>query len=295
MIVTYNRKAKLVECLAHLERQTVRPDAVLVVDNASTDGTVELVRSRYSGVQVLALEENRGGAGGFAAGMRHAYAAGFTHLWLFDDDAFAQPDCLERLAAHARSADVVVPVQVDQVGRRYGVYAWHGQVGDVDTIREEVFPVDVFTFVGPLISREVIRKLGFPREDFFICADDLEYALRIHHAGMRTLCVGSAVFRHDYGGATVTVRRFGRSSHRRTDPAWKNYYNTRNDILIARAMPPAARRRFGKFLVYKHARSSLGEAMFDADFLAKWKYTARGVIDGVLNRTGMRVRPNVIK
>jgi rhamnopyranosyl-N-acetylglucosaminyl-diphospho-decaprenol beta-1,3/1,4-galactofuranosyltransferase len=297
VIVTYNRKDKLVECLNRLKASAERPERVLIVDNASSDGTPELVRNLFPEFDLLVLDSNVGGAGGFEAGMRRAYASGYDYVWLFDDDAYVEPDCLKLLLEHAPQADVIVPIQVDQAGRRYGVYRWDNGSVEVDKTSgpAAVIDIDIFAFVGPLIKRSVMEKIGFPRVDFFISADDIEYALRIKNAGLRSLCVLNAIFYHDYGGQTVKVRRLGRTSIRSTQPAWKNYYNIRNEILIARDMqaPLAQKLGVGLYVFRKFGRASLAEAVYERNFLDKWKYTAFGVMDGLLNRTGKRVVPVV--
>jgi GT2 family glycosyltransferase len=96
VVVTYNRRALLEQCLDALRAQTRPPDRILVVDNASTDGTAEWVRGQDDVVALL-LDENVGGAGGFHAGMRLAHAGGADWLWLMDDDTIPRPDALERL------------------------------------------------------------------------------------------------------------------------------------------------------------------------------------------------------
>lgn len=297
VIVTYNRQAKLVECLNRLKASAEQPERVLIVDNASSDGTPELVRNLFPEFDLLVLDSNIGGAGGFEAGMRRAYASGYEYVWLFDDDAYMERDCLKLLLEHAPQADVLVPIQIDQAGRRYGVYRWDNGSVEVDKAAgpAAVIDIDIFAFVGPLIKRSVIEKIGFPRVDFFISADDIEYALRIKNAGLRSLCVLSAIFHHDYGGQTVKVKRLGRTSIRSTQPAWKNYYNIRNEILIARDMqaPLAQKLGVGLYVFRKFGRASLAEAVYEKNFLDKWKYTAFGVMDGLLNRTGKRVMPVV--
>ena len=92
VVVTYNRKELLRECLVALRAQTRPPDHVLVVDNASTDGTLELVSEEFGEVELLALPENVGGAGGFHAGLERAYASGAEWAWLMDDDTVPQPE-----------------------------------------------------------------------------------------------------------------------------------------------------------------------------------------------------------
>ena len=101
VVVTYNRKALLVECLEALLNQTHAPERILVIDNAATDGTPELLAQmgllNEPSIWYQRLEENLGGAGGFEIGMRLAY----SHLdcdwfWLMDDDTIPTPAALER-------------------------------------------------------------------------------------------------------------------------------------------------------------------------------------------------------
>ena len=109
VIVTYNRKALLKECLEAVLAQTRPPDHVLVVDNASTDGTAEMLREEFPQVEVLRLPENQGGAGGFHEGMKRAYEEGFDWLWLMDDDTIPRPEALEALLE--RFAEVLAEVE----------------------------------------------------------------------------------------------------------------------------------------------------------------------------------------
>src|SRR4051794_20749394 len=102
VVVTHNRRALLAERLRAIGAQTRRPDHLLVVDNASTDGTAELVHERFADAELLALARSAGGAGGFNAGMRAARDRGFEWLWLLDDDPVATPEALERLLAPLR-------------------------------------------------------------------------------------------------------------------------------------------------------------------------------------------------
>lgn len=121
VVVTYNRRLLLQECLDSLLAQSRLPEAIVVVDNHSTDGTRdhllarELIRpdadshwtvrsvpapeqtGRKIDVHYVRLEENSGGAGGFHEGMKRALEAGFDWMWLMDDDVLACPDALAAL------------------------------------------------------------------------------------------------------------------------------------------------------------------------------------------------------
>ena len=92
VVVAFNRSAMLFSCLERLRAQSRPLDAILVVNNASTDDTAAMVRREFPGVTLLDLPENGGGAGGFHAGMKHAFEEGFEWLWLMDDDVLPAPD-----------------------------------------------------------------------------------------------------------------------------------------------------------------------------------------------------------
>jgi GT2 family glycosyltransferase len=108
VIVTHNRKELLRECIAAVQAQTERLARILVLDNASTDGTDAMLRDEFAGadadsIEIVRLPENIGGAGGFREGLKRAADGGYDWIWLMDDDTIAAPTALERLlAAHAQ-------------------------------------------------------------------------------------------------------------------------------------------------------------------------------------------------
>ena len=119
VVVTYNRADLLGRTLDGLAAQTHEPDAVIVVDNASTDHTREVLDA-HPGVkglhlQRIHLDENTGGAGGFRAGVESAYDQGFDRIWLMDDDVVPAPDCLAVLMAQDDA--FVMAVREDTHGR----------------------------------------------------------------------------------------------------------------------------------------------------------------------------------
>ncbi len=129
VVVTYNRKDLLGQCLDSLRRQSRPLDALYIIDNRSTDGTYDVLLDRdwiapLAGseggvvetvrlvpaasapghnleVHYLRMSENAGGAGGFHEGMKRAVEAGFDWLWLMDDDVWTAPDALEVLLRKA--------------------------------------------------------------------------------------------------------------------------------------------------------------------------------------------------
>src|SRR5258708_30897142 len=100
VIVTFNRKGLLIECLEAVRGQTRPCERVFIIDNASTDGTPELLADEGlldGSIEYVRLPVNTGSAGGFHEGMRRAYEAGYDWLWLLDDGGRTAPHRLEAL------------------------------------------------------------------------------------------------------------------------------------------------------------------------------------------------------
>lgn len=192
VVVTWNRRELLERCLEHLESQTQPCDRILVVDNASDDGTAELLAAWADRVLMLRLSSNTGGAGGFNAGIRRAVEAGASRVWLMDDDVLPAPEALaELLRAEADltaegveaaflcstvrtpDGDLTNTPEID--GRRNGLgYAAWGE-----RLERGLLPVRQATFVSLLIRRSAVMHHGLPLAPMFIWGDDTEYTLRL--------------------------------------------------------------------------------------------------------------------
>lgn len=186
VVVTYNRAPLLRRALAALGAQTHPLDEILVVDNASTDGTAGLLADEFGEVQVLRLATNEGGAGGFHEGMRWAHERGFDWLWLMDDDTICEPAALaELLAAEPPSGDA--PILASRViwrdGRLHPMNRPLPRMYDVDDMvlaaERGLLSLRFATFVSLLVHRRAIDEHGLPLKAFFIWSDDIEWTARV--------------------------------------------------------------------------------------------------------------------
>ena len=117
VVVTFNRRDMVTRLVGSLDTGHVVPDEIIVVDNASSDGTSEALTALETSTQlrVLTLPENTGGAGGFHTGLETALTRDADLVWLMDDDGVPADDCLELLLEHVADHDFLGPAVVDAV------------------------------------------------------------------------------------------------------------------------------------------------------------------------------------
>ena len=188
-IVTFNRSGFLRELLASAAAMDATPFRVVVVDNASTDDTQQVVEAARAdfpeGVLVnRRLDTNTGGSGGFSEGTRVALELGADWVWLMDDDVEILPDALERFAPWMERFQVIH-------GRRYDFdgspFYWQARFNEFlgvplpysvnNGFGSEGYAVtNSGTFEGMLIHADIVRKIGLPDPRFFISWDDAAYA-----------------------------------------------------------------------------------------------------------------------
>ncbi len=159
----------------------------MVVDNASSDGTVAMLHEAHPDVQVLALPTNQGGAGGFHAGLAHAYAGRFDWIWLMDDDTIPTATCLEALLEAARRLPAPPALLASKVvwtdGRLHPMNhpGLERERADAVVRASELglMPLRTATFVSLLVSHAAVHAFGLPLRRYFLWSDDIEYTARI--------------------------------------------------------------------------------------------------------------------
>src|SRR5215210_3444181 len=206
LVVTYNRKRLLEECLEAILSQTRPVGKLLIVDNASTDGTPELLRERgyldRPYVSYLRLDGNTGSSGGFARGFEAALASDANWLWVMDDDAEPAPECLQPLVqsppARAPAVTCVCPKVLYPDGSLNDVMRadFRRRLRPLPEGRYQpgTYPsIGVTSFVGPLYRMSAVRRLDPPKAEFFVWGDDVEYSLRLRSLGEIRLVPESVV------------------------------------------------------------------------------------------------------
>src|SRR4249919_1261169 len=223
VVVTYNRSDVLRNALTGLLAQTRPLDELIVVDNASTDGTSDMLAADFPTARVVRMSENLGPGGGYAEGLREAVSNGHDWVWVFNDDDVPDSDALEVLLDAAGElparAGILGCSRRDALGRAMGLGSrWTGRHRSVplpaDTSGAPV-ALDVLAFSGSLVSATLVREVGVPKIDYFIMIEELEYCLRARRAGWGVYALPRPL---------VVALTLG---SQRQEP-WRGYYQTRN-------------------------------------------------------------------
>lgn len=291
VVVTYNRRALLETCLLALARQTLRPKRIFVLDNASTDGTAQwlsqwLPKNLPNG-ELIALDENSGGAGGFSFGLQKALSEEGDWVWMMDDDAEPYTTALDELM---KIADCPKNIY-GSLATNGGDTSWTTTILDSPvriTDKAAEVPSKARTlslpFLGFLVHRQLVDVIGLPDSGFFIAADDIEYCLRAEHAGAKIFVAGRSRIEHPKAQRNIIKLPTGNLVYLKLPP-WKRYYDTRNRILIARkyyGMKLLTHTLPGSF-----ARLVVALIREPNRLLQLWAFLA-GIVDGLLGLKGCR-------
>ena len=309
IIVTYNRKELLINLLEKLEQQTYSVNCVLIVDNNSSDGTDKLLLE-HNYIERITQGElvfknignwnfayyknniNVGGAGGFAKAFELVKTLPYDYIWAMDDDVSPEKDCLEIMLNFIdKDSQMVIPCRGDEKFKDYAIRHYnltnpmyfHINQRKRDcilfsNITEPYVVVEDMAFEGPLMTKDLIEKIGIPNKDYFILFDDTDFAHRaskvtqiryIKNAKLRKMIVP----KH-------TVKW-----------SWKSYYNFRNSVYFERL--------YGQNWMVKTISPLLRlldltiKATVKGNFYRiKWLY--RGYMDAIHNKMGKTYDPSDI-
>lgn len=184
VVVTYNRKEMLKECIQALLKQSFSQFDILIIDNCSSDGTDKIVEEFMTSgrVKYKNTKKNLGGAGGFQYGVREALKGKYDYLWLMDDDSIPTTDALKALVEEAQKlpsfgflSSKVLWKDRSLCKMNIPKVTLNHKLNNFD----EMHQIIMATFVSFFVSAKTVREVGLPIKEFFIWADDLEYSRRI--------------------------------------------------------------------------------------------------------------------
>lgn len=204
VVVTFNRKKELANCIESLIKQSLVPDNIVIIDNDSDDGTKEMIKNKFLNnnlVKYFNTGGNLGGAGGFNYGISKAIILKADWVWLMDDDGFAHKNQLEELLKFSRKNKLEFSnaLVLDIENHKNLSFGLKGAIKKTEISkiqRDGIILNSVNPFNGTLIKKKSIDKIGNIKKEMFIWGDETEYLLRFCKAKIPIATVVSAVHYH---------------------------------------------------------------------------------------------------
>ncbi len=238
VVVTYNRKELLRECIEALLKSDA-PSDIFIIDNNSTDGTKEYIADivkENDNVIYKHLKRNVGGAGGFSAGVNYVVKRGYKYVWIMDDDTIVKPDTLSKLLDAAAMlhdnfgflSSTVAWTNGDDC--KMNIQTYNKNINDIQRYYKKngLWPVRAATFVSLLFTSNAIKGVGLPKREYFIWGDDKEYTRRMSKNKNCYNVIDSKVVHKTVGneGSNITKDDISRID--------RYVYAYRNDLATAR-------------------------------------------------------------
>jgi len=244
VIVNWNKKEYLLNILNSLKHIDYNDYDFIVVDNASTDGSVDALRESFPEMNLIINEENLGGAGGFNTGMRYALSENkYKYIWLLDNDAVVEPDTLSELVSVMEEDDnvgiagsMILNPDNKELIVEVGLHIdWHTGVVKpfmenyrLSDVNPGVYEVDYVAACSALIRVDSLKNTDLMDERYFIWWDDADLGFSIRCGGKKAVGVTKSVVYHPTEKDWILI----------------NYYNNRNSLLA-----------FSKFTSFKNRAS----------------------------------------
>jgi hypothetical protein len=246
VVLTWNGREDTLRCLERLAATTYEPFDVIVVDNASDDGTAEAVRAAWPAVEVVVSDVNRGFAGGNNLGLARALERGADHVLVLNNDVEVEPGTVTTLVRRAAELDDVgalnplilfadPPDHIWFAGASFDPRRGYngrqrGYGRPVGPAYATLAQTDRACGAAMLLPRAVLERVGLFDEELFLYAEDTEWSLRARAAGLRLYVTPDA----------RVVHRVSASSGGESAPA-TIYYGLRNTLTVCERHAPLGR------------------------------------------------------
>jgi len=244
VVVTFNRLNLLKECIESIRNQTRKLDEILIVNNSSTDGTLEWLDEQPD--LTVITQPNSGGAGGFHTGIKAAYEKGHDWIWCMDDDCLCDNRALSYLIQSTNKNVLVIgPIIIDR--RDFSTLSSRILIESESTSvlssnleeakylnkNSSIVKGDSAFFNGILINRRIIENVGLPLKDLFIWGDEVEYSKRIRKSKYDLFTHLDAIVYHPHQRWKLKIGIFNNFVY--TGPFDdKAFYFFRNSAFIAK-------------------------------------------------------------
>ena len=258
VIVTYNRIEKLKNVIKAFNNQTQNPGTIVIVNNNSSDGTLEYLNNwekedTVYNKKVINLNKNIGGSGGFGTGIDYLVDNNSKWIWVSDDDAYPDKNAIKFASDYLdKNKDNLNNISAicGTVDTANGIDLNHRRVLNKKTflLKEEAskledyeldeFEINYFTYVCSIMNVDKIKQVGSTNREFFIYYDDSDHAARLNSVG-KVFCIPKIKAFHDIVSADQNSKY-----------TWKTYYLLRNRLFFYKFNFEPRYYKIEKFLIW---------------------------------------------
>lgn len=249
VIPNWNGKSSVGVAITSLQEQTMQPH-IIVVENGSTDGSLEYIQTYFPDVELIIHDRNLGFDGGVNAGIRRALENNHTaYVALFNNDATAEKTWLEslvsvmeanpKLGIATGTLTDINGVKLDSTGEQFttwGLSFPRGRGTDVSCIKD--YDVHIFGATGgaSIYRADLFRDIGIFDEDFFAYYEDIDISFRAQLAGWSVQYVPHAIARHQISATSSKIKGFFTYQTLKNTPwvVWKNVPRELMPIILPR-------------------------------------------------------------
>ncbi|MSM38220.1 MAG: glycosyltransferase [Geobacter sp.] len=287
IVVTWNKKSFVTALVGQLQGVNYPNYDIVVVDNASSDGTSEEIARLYPGVRMIRNSENLGGTGGFNTGLVHALQTGvYQYVWLLDDDVSISPDALLELVlvlegncrigiAGSAMFDSSSPERLIEIGNfidlKRGRFSGNCRYSDSTSCDQDIYFVDSVSACSMCVPVEAIMSVGIWDDYFFLYCDDVDWNIRFRKKGYLVAAVPKSKIWHmpwEFKSGFNTV-----------------YYATRNKLYLLNKHLQGFEKIFGLFYAQAAALYFSLRFIFKKQFFASL-LMLQSVIDYLQRKSG---------
>lgn len=290
IILNTNRRIDTLACLDSLAKSTYANQRTIVLDNASTDGSKQVIEERYPEVLIISLKENLGYAGNNNVGIEAALGLGADWVFVLNEDVILAPDCLEELVKIAKSdpnIGIVGPLvyhndEPETIQSAGGIIdgLWqskHIGQNQIDCHQyPDPRPVDWISGCAILVRREVIDQVGALDASFFYYWEEVEWCMRAKERGWQVWHVPKSKIWHK-----GVQRNYSPSPN-------VTYYATRNRLM-------ALKKHHAPISIWVFSMSIIVKTLISWTIKPRWRMMSehrkalwQGTIDFFEHRYGIR-------
>lgn len=215
VICNYNRRDAVVDCIQSVLESRVQNFDIIMVDNASKDGSVKAVLDKFgNNVTILCNKENKGGSGGFNTGIKYVLEQNYPYLCCLDNDVCVDENAIEVLHHYLEENEQVGMAgskvfykQMPNIVQQFGLLIdfshfclkTNGEGKQIEDNRQKVFECDAVAACSVMLPTRIVREIGMLPEDNFLYWDDIEWGYKVRLAGYRVVALEESKVLHEMG------------------------------------------------------------------------------------------------